>query len=76
MQKFKTKDVPIFLTPLNIFHEILEVEKTKAKKKQIHHQKTTFRNKYYLGMIEVQKEVQAFNNKNLTFRTKSNEEKC
>ena len=37
--------------------EILEVEKTKARKKQTHCLETTFRNSYYLGTIEAQKEA-------------------
>ncbi len=36
MQKFKTKVTYIFQTHLNIFYEILEVKRTKLKKKQIY----------------------------------------
>ncbi len=76
MLRLRIKAVYIFPILLNIFCEILEVGKTKAKKKQIHYQKMTFKSNYYLGMMEVQKEAQVSANESLTFRMKSNEKKC
>jgi len=75
MQKSKTKNALIFPIHLSIFYRNLEVRKTKAKKKHIHHQKMTFRNNYYLNMMEVPRVAQVCINENLIFRMKSNEKR-
>ncbi len=75
MQKLRTKAACIFLTPLSISREILEVRKIRVKKKQTLHQEMTFKNSYYLDMTEVSKKAQALANESLTFRIKFNVEK-
>ncbi len=75
MQKAKTKVTPIFLIHLSISHEILEVKKIRAKKKQTHRLEMTSKNNYYSDTKEIQRENQVYGNESLTFKMRSNIER-
>ncbi len=56
MQKVRTKDALIFPILLSIFRKILEAEKIRVKKRQIHYQEMTLRNNYYSNMKKTPEE--------------------
>ncbi len=75
MQKIRTKNNRIYLIPLSIFYETLEVKRIRIKKRQTYHLKMTLKSNYFLDMTVIQKENQALASENLIFKMRFDEER-